>query len=405
MKVKIYNIGNEILSGRTINTNANFIARELTRNNYDVNKIEVIKDKSEDITNTLKRTLIEDEDIFIFTGGLGPTDDDITKKTIANFFNSKLIFVDNIYQKNLLRAKNRGVKNNSTIEEQAYIPDNCDYFLNTCGTAPCMKFKKKNKLYYFTPGVPKEMNTFILNSIIPDLNKIYKNRIGTYSISYRLIGITESEIYLKIKQNFTNFDFFYYPSYSGIDIFIKSKNEIPNKVKYKFEKIFRNNIISKNNESIEQVIANLLKGNKLTISTAESCTGGLISSRLTDIPGISENYYGSIISYSNKIKENILNIDDNIIQTHGAVSKQVAEHMAMNVREKLKTDIGISTTGIAGPSGGSNNKPIGTVWIGIAFNNNVFTKKFVFNSDREGNKFRFSQAALQELYFKLKGNV
>jgi nicotinamide-nucleotide amidase len=394
MTAEIITIGDEILIGQTIDTNSAFIAKEFNKIGLSINRISSIMDKELDILNTLNSS-IDNSDIVIVTGGLGPTNDDITKKTIVKFFDDSLVtnqvVLDNIkfiwkkYIKQPLLQVNI---------DQSLVPSKSHVFVNTKGSAPGLWLKKNNTIFVFLPGVPFEMKELIKNSVIPkilnefNLPYIIHKTILTY-------GMGESSIADIIKdweKSLPNdISFAYLPSLGRVKLRLSTKGNDLQKITNNInsytlklipliEDIF---VGYEEGESIEKLIANKLTSNNLTISFAESFTGGKISDTLVSVAGASSFFKGSLVCYSTASKVNNLNVDKDLIDKYSVVSKEVVESMALNVKKMFNSDYSLATTGNAGPTKGDSNKEIGTVYIGIATPEKVFSFEFNFGNSRE----------------------
>lgn len=394
MTAEIITIGDEILIGQTIDTNSAFIAKEFNKIGLSINRISSIMDKELDILNTLNSS-IDNSDIVIVTGGLGPTNDDITKKTIVKFFDDSLVtnqvVLDNIkfiwkkYIKQPLLQVNI---------DQSLVPSKSHVFVNTKGSAPGLWFKKNNTIFVFLPGVPFEMKELIKNSVIPkilnefNLPYIIHKTILTY-------GMGESSIAEIIKDWEkslpSDISFAYLPSLGRVKLRLSTKGndlqKITNNINLYTRKLIpliENIFVGyEEGESIEKLIANKLTSNNLTISFAESFTGGKISDTLVSVAGASSFFKGSLVCYSTASKVNNLNVDKDLIDKYSVVSKEVVESMALNVKKMFNSDYSLATTGNAGPTKGDSNKEIGTVYIGIATPEKVFSFEFNFGNSRE----------------------
>ena len=394
MTAEIITIGDEILIGQTIDTNSAFIAKEFNKIGLSINRISSIMDRELDILNTLNSS-IDNSDIVIVTGGLGPTNDDITKKTIVKFFDDSLVtnqvVLDNIkfiwkkYIKQPLLQVNI---------DQSLVPSKSHVFVNTKGSAPGLWLKKNNTIFVFLPGVPFEMKELIKNSVIPkilnefNLPYIIHKTILTY-------GMGESSIAEIIKDWEkslpSDISFAYLPSLGRVKLRLSTKGndlqKITNNINLYTRKLIpliENIFVGyEEGESIEKLIANKLTSNNLTISFAESFTGGKISDTLVSVAGASSFFKGSLVCYSTASKVNNLNVDKDLIDKYSVVSKEVVESMALNVKKMFNSDYSLATTGNAGPTKGDSNKEIGTVYIGIATPEKVFSFEFNFGNSRE----------------------
>jgi len=409
MKAVIVSIGDEILTGLIPNNNAAFIAEKLTGIGISVDKIITVGDNESEIIRCFQENF-EHSDLLIATGGLGPTHDDITRSAICKFFSVKLIQNDEVRKnvEHFLKERNRNWSD--AAENQTYIPEGATAIPNKYGTAAGELFSKNGKILIVLPGVPYEMESMMVDFVIPYLLKL-PDRKAIILRTFMTTGIPESELANKLKNilpKFSKIKFAYLPSPLGVRLRLiasdvdseKSQQQI-NEAEKMIRSVAKKYIYSVDDEPLEEVIGRLLTEKNLKIAVAESCTGGLISHRLTNIPGSSLYFERAVIAYSNKTKIDILNVPEELITSHGAVSSEVAEAMATGIRKLAGTDIGLSTTGIAGPGGGSNEKPVGLVWIGYADAKSVFSRKFLFGEGRIRVKERASQAALDLIRRKI----
>jgi len=399
MKIGIITIGSELLNGSRLDTNAHWIAKNVILFGGEIISKSSILDNKDDIFMALDNFLNRDIDMIIITGGLGPTHDDITATSLYKYFNDKPV-IDTLYFEELKdRFTKKGFDISNLNKSQALIPSDGDIIPNQVGTARGLSFKSRKTKIIALPGVPSEMKSMMRNSIFPMIQDSSK-----LSLNYKILrttGIYESELFSTLRSlidQYSDVDIAFLPSFLGVDIRVSSKNKTSYDTFLKdVNQKIDGYIFSNNNASLEEVVAKTLIKNKISISTAESCTGGLIADRLTNISGVSAVYKGSIIAYSNDQKMKLLNVSQKILNTCGAVSEETAIDMAIGVQEKFSTNIGISTTGIAGPEGGTNAKPIGLVFIGLAYNGHSKAYKFNFSHDRISNKMITVQAALNLL--------
>jgi len=413
MRAQIITIGDEILIGQTINTNAAYIGAELTKAQIKISKTTVIGDEEEIILNEFKDAW-QNNEIIIVTGGLGPTHDDITKACIAKFFNSELILNEEVLQDVKSIFEKRGRVMAKINEDQALVPKICKVIRNYKGTAPGMWIEKDGKIFISMPGVPFEMKEMVDNYIIPKLAELgIKNKKVIKIKNLLTTGIPESTLFERlgnIDELLQGAKLAFLPSQFGVKMRVtveEENNETATNKLSEIEQKIRSSvgryIYGIENDSLEDVIGRLLKERGLTLSLAESCTGGLISSRITNISGSSSYFERGIVSYSNGAKVELLKVDEDVIAKYGAVSIEVARQMADGVRAISGTDIGLSITGILGPTGATNDKPVGLVYIGICDDKICTAKKFQFGDDRILNKERASQAALDLLRRHLLG--
>ena len=404
MKVSILCIGDELLNGRTLNTNATWISKSLFELGCTVSSQVVVPDNEKSIMLALKNLVNTNLDFVIITGGLGPTDDDITRQALFKFFKSSTTFDSDYWFQLKKRFKKFKKKIPEINKNQAIIPTNGLVIKNPIGSARGLQYKLNKTTFFSLPGVPSEMKRMIKDKIIPWL---MENELEPKNVRIiRTTGIPESllveELSDEIKKNH-GCDIGYYPSILGVDIYLSAYNQ--NLTDKLFDSIMKKqlkNIYAVGEDSIEKILIKKLKEKKVSLSVAESCTGGLIQNRLTNISGSSMVYKGGIVAYSNPIKIKVLKVKEKIIGKFGAVSKQTAEEMAKNIRVLYDTDIGLSVTGIAGPDGGSVDKPVGTVYISISTKIGIKTIKKQFWEDRVNNKMRISQAGLNFLRLSLQ---
>ncbi len=397
----ILSIGNELIAGHVTNSNATFIARTLKGLGIKTQLIVTLGDDPAQIGAVLG-SLSTDIKLVLLTGGLGPTHDDLTVAALADYFHVPLKFVHEIAQNIENRFRKRGLPMPKTNLKQAYIPQNAKILENPVGSAPGLKIEHEGRIYYVMPGVPAEMKAMLIEVIVPDLLLLNRPCIETKFI--HVTGLPESQIYTLMKdwiEAHPLVEVAFLPQITHIDVELTAADDreiarLGEHVRFISDLLGRN-VYGYGDETLESVVAALLLQKGLTLAVAESCTGGLIASRLTDIPGSSEYFLSGVVAYSNAAKVNVLGVEPEQIVKFGAVSAEVAGQMARGARLIAGCDIGLSTTGIAGPSGGSPEKPVGLVWIGLADKNGVATYAFNFSGDRLANKLRFSQAALNQL--------
>jgi len=406
MKAAIITIGDELLIGQTIDTNSAWMGAELSKSGFDVNRITSVHDRREDILYVLNESAGK-ADVVLITGGLGPTSDDITKPTLCEFFSTHLVFNDDVFRMNEEMMIRRNFPMNDKNRRQAEVPDGCKVLYNTVGTAPGMWFEKDGTIYISMPGVPHEMKHLMKELVLPELNKrftsqiIIHRNIMTYGIGESLLAdrLTDFESGLP-----ESIKLAYLPAYGIIKLRLtgtgSEHDQIANLIEEQASRLYQTIpelIYGENEDSLEMVIGKLLIASKKTVSTAESCTGGEIAHLLTSVPGSSEYYKGSVIAYSNSVKTQLLGIQDYILTKYGAVSENTVKEMASGARSLLKSDYTIATSGIAGPDGGTETKPVGTIWIAVASESGTVSEKRVFGNDRANNITRFSLAALNLL--------
>ena len=411
MKAEIITIGDEILIGQIVDTNSAWMAVELNQVGIKVAQITSISDEPEHLVKALNEARQRAE-VVLITGGLGPTKDDRTRKVLCEYFDSELVLhepsLENIHQ---LFFRRRGLKVNKINRDQALVPACCDVLLNPVGTAPGMWFEKEGIIFVSMPGVPFEMKQLMTDHVIPRLQK----RSGEERIVHKtvmIVGLSESGLaqtisdwedalpeYIKLA---------YLPSPGQIRLRLsafgndeeKLKAEVAERIK-KLKLLIPDAIFGYGEDTLAGVVGQLLIENETTMATAESCTGGLIAHLITSVPGSSQWFKGSVIAYANEIKQNVLNVNEQSLIEFGAVSEQVVLEMAQGVRKLLNVDYAVATSGVAGPDGGTDEKPVGTVWIAVAGPDKTVAQKFNFANNRERNIIRSSQTALDMLRLML----
>lgn len=394
MKVILISIGDELLLGQTVNTNASWLGTELGLIGAEVIKNIVIRDKKEDITTTLDYCFSNNVNAIIITGGLGPTKDDITKHTLAEYFDSELIENQEVLKhvQSIFERYNRPMLEVNKL--QAMVPEAAIILNNINGTAPGMCFEKDGVSVISLPGVPYEMKGIMKDegfdylSARFQLKSLYFQTIHTQGIgeSYLAERIADIEDLLREE----GFSLAYLPSPGQVRLRISSEDTVEKRQRIEdFLKLIEDRLpaycFSRNGESLPEVIGRVLLEKKKWLGSVESCTSGGLAKAITSVPGSSSWYKGTIVTYSNELKANKVNVDPLLLKSVGAVSKEVVELMAENGRKELGVDYCLSTSGIAGPDGGSNEKPVGTVWIGLSAQGNVSSKKFQFGTDRGRN--------------------
>jgi len=406
MKAAIITIGDELLIGQTVDTNSAWMGAELSKAGFDVVRMTSIHDRREDILYTLNESAGK-TDVILITGGLGPTSDDITKQTLCEYFNTKLIISNEVLSmiENMMHHRKFAMNDNN--RRQAEVPESCTVLKNAAGTAPGMWFEKDGTIYISMPGVPYEMKYLMNEHVLPELIKRFTSQV----IIHRNI-MTYGTFEAKLAEILTDFEsglpakikLAYLPASGVIKLRLtgtgNNRADIQSLIDQQAEKLYKiipEFIYGEDEESLEMVIVNLLRKINKTLSAAESCTGGEISRLITSVPGSSACYYGSVIAYSNSVKTELLGVDVDLLIKHGAVSEEVVREMAIGARRKFNSDFAVATTGIAGPDGGNEIKPVGTVWIAVASEKGVITEKHVFGNDRNTNIRRFSLAALNLL--------
>jgi len=375
MQVEIITIGDELLIGQVVDTNSAWMGEQLNLIGLRVVQITSISDQREHILKALEQAADRAE-IILITGGLGPTSDDITKPTLSEYFNSPLVFHPEVLEEVERMFASRGLPVTKVNRKQAEVPENATVMPNHNGTAPGMWFEKDSRIYVSMPGVPFEMKGIMTNYVLSELAK----RSTSQAIYHKTVltqGMGESMVAARIedweKALPGNIKLAYLPQPGMVRLRLTGTGTDPDTVKKQVDEeaeklipLIGELIYGYNEDKLESIIGRLLKEKNATLSTAESCTGGYVAHLITSIAGSSDYYYGSIIAYHNNIKQSHLGVKETVLQDFGAVSREVVMAMAEGARKKLGTDYAISTSGIAGPDGGTPEKPVGTVWIAVA---------------------------------------
>jgi len=414
MLAEIITIGDEILIGQIVDTNSAWIAQKLNNIGIRIKQISSVSDDKEHIMSALKEAS-QRADIILITGGLGPTKDDITKKTLAEYFGVGLVenkeALENV-EKIFRRLRGTLSELLEVNKQQALVPENCEVILNKNGTAPGMWFNHHGKIYMSMPGVPHEMMYMMEEGVIPKLKASLKL---PFIIHQTILTAGEGESYLAekiadIEDSLPSYiKLAYLPKLGQVRLRLSGYGEGEAKLKSEVgefaEKIVKrvgNAVVALEDIPLEKAILNLMAENELTLSTAESCTGGYIAHLLTQHPGSSKVFFGGAVSYSYELKESILGVKNETLWQHGAVSKETVTEMVEGALLNFKSDYAIAVTGIAGPDGGTPEKPVGTVWIGVASKEKTFIKQFSFGNKRQQNIERTAVAALSMLNTLLK---
>ena len=412
MKAEIISIGSEILRGQIVDTNANFIAQKLTELGINLEHISAVSDNPESLLSTLKLAL-QRSDLIITTGGLGPTEDDITYETIARALNLKLIKYPEAEENLKIFFKKINKSISPCNLKQVYLPEGAKIIINQYGTAPAMILEKDNKMICSFPGVPHEMKNLIEENLIPYLKEKFPPSVIKKSKILKITGLGESSVNELIRDYInkqTNLSFGIYANPEDIQVQITTQAPTEKEVEKLLQssvnqltKILGNYVYGRNEETIEEVVGNLLKSKKLKISVAESCTGGMLGEMITRIPGSSEYFQGGVISYSAKVKKDLLKVPQEVIKKYGEVSKEVAKLMAEGVRRCCHSDIGISITGIAGPGGATEKKKVGLVYMALSDGEKTITQKHRLFGNRQLIRVRSAHRALNMLRMYLMG--
>ena len=410
MFAELITIGDELLIGQVVDTNSAWMGRELNNIGIEVLRIVSVRDREEEILeaidNAMKRV-----NIVLVTGGLGPTKDDITKQTLCKYFNTELIFSEEVFE-NVKRVLAGKIPMNKLNKGQAMVPKNCTVINNPVGSASVSWFERDGKVLVSMPGVPQEMTTVMAESVLPKLHERFQTDVIMHQ-TFLVQHYPESVLAEKLEAWEVALPdcikLAYLPKLGIIRMRLtgrghdrKEVETLLNREKAKLETILGEDIFSEEDTPLEVIIGELLKKRKLTVSTAESCTGGSIAERLTSIAGSSEYFKGSIVAYSKEVKKDLLYVSSETLEKYGAVSEETVIEMVKGAMKALKTDCAVATSGIAGPGGGTPEKPVGTVWIAAGYKNEIRTYKQETNRGRAMNIERAGNNALLMLRDLLK---
>ena len=393
MLVEIITIGDELLIGQVVDTNSAWMGQQLNLAGFKVKQITSVSDDEQHILTALDEA-IKHADVILITGGLGPTKDDITKNTLCKYFNTSLVFNDEAYKNIEQLFKVRGRQVTPTNRSQAEVPANCTVLQNKNGTAPGMWFEHNNKILVSMPGVPYEMKSMMADDVIPLLEAKFETPnivhqtvltqgVGESFLSDMIAG-WEAQLpaYMKLA---------YLPSAGMVRLRLTAisadadlQQQVAGQIK-KLMPLIERFVYGYDDDTLQELVGKLLLKNNQTLALAESCTGGYISHLITSIPGSSVYYKGSLVAYAYEIKEDFLGVPKAILEAKGAVSEEVVMQMATQVRQNFKTDYAIAVSGIAGPNGGTADKPVGTEWIAIATPDKTFAKRYQFGTHRMRN--------------------
>lgn len=410
MIAEIITIGDELLIGQVVDTNSAWMATQLNAIGIDVRQITSISDSRQHILHTLTEAGSR-ADVILISGGLGPTRDDITKQTLCEYFDTSLVMNNEALADITSFFERRGIAMTDLNRRQAELPASCTPIKNPVGTARGMWFEKSNTIYVSMPGVPFEMKTIMSDYVLPTL----RQRVPGTAVVHRTIlttGLGESFLADRISRwedslpGYIKLAYLPQPGIVRLRLTGRGTNEtlLKKEVDDLAEKLYTlipKLIFGEGDETLESVVGKLLLARTHTLSTAESCTGGAIAQKITSVPGSSSYFKGSVVAYANEIKQQILCVDGETLSNAGAVSEEVVRQMAEGARKLLGTDWAVSVSGIAGPDGGSPEKPVGTVWIAVAGADGTTAAKFLFGDNRERNIIRASIAALNMLRLRI----
>ncbi len=410
MFAEIITIGDELLIGQVIDTNSAWMGQELNKIGIEVLRIVSIRDRKEEITEAIDSAM-KRANIVLVTGGLGPTKDDITKQTLCEYFHTELVFNEDVYE-NIKRVLAGKIPMNALNKSQAMVPKDCTVINNPVGSASVSWFERGDKVLVSMPGVPQEMTAVMKESVLSKLQERFQTDVIIHQ-TFLVQHYPESVLAEKLEPWETALPecikLAYLPKLGIIRLRLTGRGKdkarlvnILNREKVKLEEILGDDIFSEEDTPLEMIVGELLKKKKLTVSTAESCTGGSIASRLTSISGSSEYFNGGIVAYSNDVKMGLLHVSSETLVEHGAVSEETVIEMVKGAMKALKTDCAVATSGIAGPNGGTPEKPVGTVWIAAGYKNEIHTYKQETNRGRAMNIERAGNNALLMLRDLLK---
>jgi len=403
--IKNISIGDELLIGQVINTNAAWLGEHLSEAGFQLESTLTVGDSEKAILDAFNACM--DADLVLVTGGLGPTADDITKPTVCKFFDTELEFCQAAYDNVVSLFKRRGFQMSERNRSQAMLPKSCQYIPNTYGTAPCMWLEKNGVVFAFMPGVPFEMKGIFTDELLPRI----KERFHSVPYEKRVImttGIGESFLADRIKDWEDALPEFlslaYLPQYGMVRLRLSGRHEDARMLHETLDRevsklvaLIPEYIFAMQDQPIERTVFDLLNSKGMTFASAESCTGGNIAHVITLIPGSSEVFKGTAVTYATPMKTKVLSVPAEMIEKYGVVSQEVVESMAIGVRDLMEADFSVATTGVAGPSGGTEENPVGTAWIGVASAKGVVSKRFNFGKDRENVINRATIAAYEML--------
>ena len=408
MRAIIITIGDEILLGQIVDTNSRFIADRLTKVGIEVTRMLSVSDEEYDIEERMMMSLF-DCDIVVMTGGLGPTKDDVTKRMLSRLFRMELVEDPEVLANVERLIANGGMRMNPGNRSQALVPNGCRVLMNRKGTAPGMWFERRGKVIVVLPGVPFEMEDLMDREVVPALQERFPGLLLDYRV-VKVYDIPESELSLRL-EGFEErlpegLSLAYLPSPGMVRLRLTARGVKP-EVLDECLAVLRGEleglrVLEGDEASLENEVVTLLTERGLTLATAESCTGGNVAARVVSVAGASACFRGSVVAYANDVKEKVLGVSGEDLERHGAVSEPVVRQMAEGVRRLLGADYGVATSGVAGPTGGTPEKPVGTVWIAVASPEGTVAERFVFSFTRERNIDKATMKALGMLLERVK---
>lgn len=404
MNVEIIVIGDELLIGQVTDTNSGWIARELNHIGWEVTEITTVRDRSREITDALNSSFGR-IDVVLMTGGLGPTKDDITKQTLCDYFGGKLVFDESVFANVETIFRRRKLTMNESTRNQAYVPNVCTVIQNPVGTAPVMWFERNGKVLVSMPGVPTEMKTVMKEAVISRLREYFQDHSSILHRTCLVKDFTES----RLSETLSDFEaqlpacikLAYLPTPGVIRLRLTARGDEESYLQkiiddefFKLRTILGSHLFCGSDTTLAGALGSILTERGETLATAESCTGGNIAHEITRVAGSSVYFKGSVVAYSNEVKTRVLNVSSETLSGFGAVSRETVLQMVSGVQRLLSSDCAIATSGIAGPGGGSVEKPVGTVWIAVRYGERSEAECFCFEGDREQVIARATQSAL-----------
>ena len=404
MNVEIIVIGDELLIGQVTDTNSGWIARELNHIGWEVTEITTVRDRSREITDALNSSFGR-VDVVLMTGGLGPTKDDITKQTLCDYFGGKLVFDESVFANVEAIFRRRKLTMNDSTRNQAYVPNVCTVIQNSVGTAPVMWFERNGKVLVSMPGVPTEMKTVMKEAVISRLREYFQDHSSILHRTCLVKDFTES----RLSETLSDFEaqlpacikLAYLPTPGVIRLRLTARGDEESYLQkiiddefFKLRTILGSHLFCGSDTTLAGALGSILTERGETLATAESCTGGNIAHEITRVAGSSVYFKGSVVAYSNEVKARVLNVSSETLSGFGAVSRETVLEMVSGVQRLLSSDCAIATSGIAGPGGGSVEKPVGTVWIAVRYGERSEAECFCFEGDREQVIARATQSAL-----------
>ena len=404
MNVEIIVIGDELLIGQVTDTNSGWIARELNHIGWEVTEITTVRDRSREITDALNSSFGR-VDVVLMTGGLGPTKDDITKQTLCDYFGGKLVFDESVFANVETIFRRRKLTMNESTRNQAYVPNVCTVIQNPVGTAPVMWFERNGKVLVSMPGVPTEMKTVMKEAVISRLREYFQDHSSILHRTCLVKDFSES----RLSETLSDFEaqlpacikLAYLPTPGVIRLRLTARGDEESYLQkiiddefFKLRTILGSHLFCGSDTTLAGALGSILTERGETLATAESCTGGNIAHEITRVAGSSVYFKGSVVAYSNEVKTRVLNVSSETLSGFGAVSRETVLQMVSGVQRLLSSDCAIATSGIAGPGGGSVEKPVGTVWIAVRYGERSEAECFCFEGDREQVIARATQSAL-----------